>query len=279
MKTTCKYIIMALACGLVMASCQKALEKAEVEAGFAPKGPVPSVTAPTLVEIAAIQKKVTVSAEYANYSMDMDSLELGFLVSTDSTFATSKAVLLETLPENGKVTVDIPVLTGAKNYIKATASTISGSCISEALVVDVPVVPWYQILSDTYTAKFESYPGNPYEHTIEVALSEDLTAMTFTNFDAWAASQDVPTVVTGSVDLEKGEVSVPLVDGFFDIGLSQFGIVGCPMVWNEEAEDLDFAESYKIVFSSDASKMMVQSFGVYAGGFAELYYDQVYEAF
>ena len=89
----------------------------------------------------------------------------------------------------------------------------------------------------------------------------------------------MPTVVAGSVDLEAGEVNVPLVGGFFDIGLSQFDIVECPMVWNKEVEDLDFADSYKIIFSPDASKMTVQSFGVYAGGFAELYYDQVYEAF
>lgn len=138
MKKSTFFIISAFV--LALASCAKAPEKATVEAGFAPKGEIPSVNTPELVELFPVEKRATIKATFSNFSENTDSLELGFLVSTDRTFSSSKAVLLTGLPD-GEATFDIPVTVGTTNWVVATASSIHGSTVSEVLEIVVPEVP------------------------------------------------------------------------------------------------------------------------------------------
>lgn len=280
MKNTFKYII-AFALGLAAVSCSKTLEKAEVEAGFAPKSDIPTVTTPVVEDIVPVDKKVVVSVTFSGYSEATDSLELGFLVSTDPTFASSKAVILDpaTIPADGKVTVDLPVTISTKNYIKATASSVSGSNFSETVEVDVPSVPWYQAMAASYTGNAYSYWDETScswpSHTISVEADAENSTVTFSNFDALAIANGLPSVVTGSYDDATRTVSFALAEDFtFDIGLlAAAGIIAVPMT-----AEFDNAASYSIVFSEDYTKMTVQPYGLYAGSWYEIYYQTIYVA-
>lgn len=280
MKNTFKYII-AFALGLAAVSCSKTLEKAEVEAGFAPKSDIPTVTTPVVEDVVPVDKKVVVSVTFSGYSEATDSLELGFLVSTDPTFASSKAVILDpaTIPADGKVTVDLPVTISTKNYIKATASSVSGSNFSETVEVDVPSVPWYQAMAASYTGNAYSYWDETScswpSHTISVEADAENSTVTFSNFDALAIANGFPSVVTGSYDDATRTVSFALAEDFtFDIGLAAAGIIAVPMT-----AEFDTAPSYSIVFSEDYTKMTVQPYGLYAAGsWYEIYYQTIYVA-
>ena len=280
MKNTFKYII-AFALGLAAVSCSKTLEKAEVEAGFAPKSDIPTVTTPVVEDIVPVDKKVVVSVTFSGYSEATDSLELGFLVSTDPTFASSKAVILDpaTIPADGKVTVDLPVTISTKNYIKATASSVSGSNFSETVEVDVPSVPWYQAMAASYTGNAYSYWDETScswpSHTISVEADAENSTVTFSNFDALAIANGLPSVVTGSYDDATRTVSFALAEDFtFDVGLAAAGIMAVPMT-----AEFDNAASYSIVFSEDYTKMTVQPYGLYAAaGWYEIYYQTIYVA-
>ena len=279
MKNTFKYII-AFALGLAAVSCNKTLDKAEVEAGFAPKSEIPTVTTPVVEDVVAVEKKVVVSVTFAGFSEETDSLELGFLVTTDPTFSKTKAVLLDpaTVGADGKVTVDLPVTIATKNYIRATASSVSGTNFSETVEVDVPDIPWYQAMAASYSGDAYSYwdeggcsyPG----HTISVAADADAKTVTFTNFDALAIGNDIPSVITGAYDEATRTVSIEITaDGVFDVGLAAAGIMAVPMDNN-----FDPVGSFSIAFSSDYTTMVVQPYGCYGGGWYEIYYQTEYTA-
>lgn len=279
MKNTFKYII-AFAMGLAAVSCNKALEKDEVEAGFAPKSEIPTVTTPVVEDVVAVEKKVVVSVTFAGFSEETDSLELGFLVTTDPTFSKTKAVLVDpaTVGADGKVTVDLPVTIATKNYIRATASSVSGTNFSETVEVDVPDIPWYQAMAASYSGDAYSYwdetscsyPG----HTISVAADGDAKTVTFTNFDALAVGNGIPSVITGAYDEATRTVSIEVTDGMFDVGLSVAGIIAIPM-----NTDFDAIDTFSIVFSADYTKMVVQPYGCNsAQGWYEIYYQTEYTA-
>ncbi len=272
---------MAFALGLAAVSCAKTLEKAEVEAGFAPKGEIPTVTTPVVQDIVAVDKKVVVSVTFSGYTAETDSLELGFLVTTDPTFMESKAVFVDPakIPAGGTVTVDIPVTIATKNYIKATAASVSGANFSETVEVDVPEIPWYQAMATSYKGDAFSYwdetecswPG----HTIIVEADGENSTMTFSNFDALALKNGIPSVITGPYDEATRTVTFELAEDFtFDVGLSVAGIVSVPMT-----ADFDYADSFSIVFSKDFTQMTVQPYGLNGGGsWYEIYYQTTYVA-
>ncbi len=273
---------MAFALGLAVVSCNKALEKAEVEKGFAPKGEIPTVTTPVVEEIVPVDKKVVVSVTFSGYSETTDSLELGFLVSTDPTFATSKAVIVDpaTIPADGKVTAELPVTIATKNYVRATASSISGSNFSETVEVDVPSIPWHQAMAASYTGDAYSYwdEGDDCswpDHTIGVETDAENSTVTFTNFDALAVANKFPCVVTGSYDDATRTVTFELTeDSTFDVGLAAVGVSAYPM-----NADFDLVGTYSIVFSADYTKMTVQPYGLYDGAsWYEIYFQTTYVA-
>ena len=196
-------------------------------------------------------------------------------------FATSRSVVLETIPETGTVTTKVPVYLGKVNYIKATASSVSGSNFSKTLEVDVPTLPWYYMLASEYTSNVTTYFGYSYKnHTVTVELSEDTNSITFKNLDvSLAMYYEVGHQLTGIVDKENRVVSFTLVDGLVDIGLAAAGVYIHPMLWSAADEDLVPADSFKILFSEDASEMTVQSYGLIMGdNYDDLYFNQKYSA-
>lgn len=280
MKNTFKYIL-AFTMGLAALSCNKTLEKADVEAGFADKTPVPTVSEVTVDEIVPVDKSATVTVTFSGFTAETPGLELGFLVSLDPTFKSSKAVLLtlEDLDENGKATVALPVTIASKNYVKATASSVSGSNFSPVVELDVPSIPWYQAIASSYTGDAYSYwdetdcsyPG----HTINVTADGENNTITFSHFDPAGTGLGLPCVLTGAYDEATRTVTIALAEDYtFDSGLAVAGYLAVPMT-----PDFDYADTYSVVFSPDYTKMTVQPYGLYTGsGWAEIYYQTTYVA-
>lgn len=280
MKNTFKYII-AFTIGLVALSCTKTLNKAEVEAGFAAKTPAPTVSEITVGEIVAIEKSATVTVTFTGVSADLPGLELGFIVSLDPTFKSSKAVSVspEELDENGTVTKTIPVTIASKNYVKATASSQSESNFSAVVELDVPSIPWYQAIASSYTGDAYSYwdetdcsyPG----HTINVTADGENNTITFSHFDPAGTGLGLPCVLTGAYDEATRTVTIALAEDYtFDSGLAVAGYFAVPMT-----PDFDSADTYSVVFSPDYTKMTVQPYGLNDGSdWAEIYYQTTYEA-
>ena len=142
----------------------------------------------------------------------------------------------------------------------------------------MPSIPWHQAMASSYTGDAYSYWDETEcswpNHTIGVETDAENSTITFTNFDALAASKNFPSQVTGVYDDETRTVTFELAeDSTFDVGLGAAGIVAVPMT-----PDFDYAESYSVVFSADYTKMTVQPYGLYAGGWYEIYYQTTYVA-
>ena len=279
MKKTLKYIV-AFAMGLAALSCNKTLDKAEVEAGFDAKTPVPTVSEITVGEIVPVDKSATVTVTFGGFTAETPGLELGFLVSLDPTFKSSKAILVapEDLDANGTVTVTLPVTIASMNYVKATASSVSGTNFSAVAELDVPSIPWYQAMAESYTGNAWSYWDDTEcawaGHTIELTADGENNTVTLTNFDAKTVSYNFPSVVTGTYDDATRTVTFALAEDFtFDVGLAAAGIAAVPMT-----PDFDYADSYSVVFSADYTQMTVQPYGLYGGGWYEIYYQTTYVA-
>ena len=72
---------------LLFASCTKAPELDEVEAGFAERGALPEVSIdPSSVVVDEYAQTLTVNVSFKGVSADMDSLELGLLSAEDAGF-------------------------------------------------------------------------------------------------------------------------------------------------------------------------------------------------
>lgn len=284
MKNTFKYIA-AAAAALLALSCQKeAMDKMEVEAGFAPKGPVPTVSIDAAnYKIVEEEGYAEVRVTYAGITESMDSLELGVLVSLQDNFLSATPVVVEETAD-GTYTVKVPVRPAQVNYVKATVATISGSAYSETLALDVPTVPWNKMIAATYSGDAYSYwdegtcsyPG----HTIGVKAEETAEGniITFTNFSPLAVANKFPSVVTAVFDTETRVATIQLDEySTFDTGLSPAGIYAVPMEPVED--DYEPADYMTIVFSEDYSQMGVQCFGEQgAEGWYEITLPTVYKA-
>ena len=270
MKNIFKYFAAAVVVVLA-ASCQGTLDKPEVEASFAAKGSVPAVALNMEnYKINQDEGYAEVTVTYTGVSAELDSLELGILVSLTDNFLTSTFVPVEKT-EDGTYTVQVPVRVANKNYVKATAATISGSAYSEVLELDVPDVVWYKKMSKTYTGDAYSYwdEGScSYEgHSISVVAVEnpDGTAtVTFTNFDPFAVANGFESVVTADFDINTRVANIALDEnGAFDAGLSVLGPFVC--VPFDNPSDMNTVDYMTVTFSEDYSEMTVQTFGTLSG--------------
>ncbi|MDE6871671.1 MAG: hypothetical protein K2J62_06065 [Bacteroidales bacterium] len=173
MKKISTYILVLVAFGIAAISCQKAPSKAEVEAGFSPAGPVPSVgigNAPD--KISALDGYVTVTAEVSGITDQMEGLSLCFLSSTNVEFSNARPV--EVAAANGTVTADVPVSAGRKNYVTVSISCADGVSYSDVMEIDVPDVPFWAKVSGTYTGTVVSLAyGDEYVSVITVILDEN----------------------------------------------------------------------------------------------------------
>lgn len=222
---TARYFALAILT-LLAVSCQKAMEKSEVEAGFAAKGALPEVTIDlTNYTIDETKATATVTATFANVP-EADVVELGFLVSSSEDMSAATALVLEETTD-GTYTVNLKVKTGMLNYVVATAATLDGSVYSEVLALDVPAVLWYKSVTDTYKADLHSYfeeDGCRYlGFEMGVELDVQNKTVTLTNLDAWAAKQGVPTTLTGTIDLDTRVVTFDCSTEFVDHGIAAYG--------------------------------------------------------
>ena len=282
MKHTFIFLATALAV-LFTASCQKALDKADVEAGFAAKGPVPTVSIDlNNYKIVEDEGYAEVNVTYSGVVAEMDSLELVVLVSLDTNFLSSTTVVLDENAD-GTYKVQVPVRPAKVNYVKAAVANISGTAYSETLELDVPEVPWYKMMAKTYSGDAYSYwdegTCSYAGHTIGVdgAENEDGTAtVTFTDFCPFAVGNGFPSVIVTSFDVETRVATVPVDEyGMFDAGLAAAGIYYIPF---DNATDQNTVDYMTVTFSADYSKMDVQMFGAYADGWYEIVLPTTYSA-
>lgn len=267
MKNIFKYLTAAVFVTLT-ASCQKALDKPEVEAGFATKEAVPTVSLDLKsYKIVEEEGYAEVNVTYSGVSTELDSLELGLLVSLTDNFLDASFVPVS-VTADGTYTVQVPVRPAQKIYVKAAAATISGSAYSETLMLDVPDVVWYKKMAKTYSGDAYSYWDDgscSYEgHTIGVTgvENEDGTAtVTFTDFDPFAVLYvGLPSVITADFDLKTRVASIALGEDLtFDAGVSVVGPFVC-IPLDEELNEVDYMQ---VTFSEDFSEMTVQAYGTY----------------
>ena len=272
-------IILMMLSAAVFASCNKALEKDVVEAGFAPAQPVPTVSNLVVTSVNELEKSAVLTATFDGITAGMDSLEIGFMSSTDKTFQTSTAVLID--PANGTYSATVSVKPGMKNYFVAMAATLGGSAYSEVVEYDVPSVPWYRIVSDKYVANLESYFGDVYAHVIGVNLDADNKTLTLNNLDAWAADQGVPTSFTGTVDLDTRVASFDCSAGFVDHGIAAYGfyLVAIDPVALSQGS-LSVITEFEVTFSEDGSLMNMPLWATVTGDgqIADIYLPATYTA-
>lgn len=285
---TIKYLAIAASALLLAASCQKAFEKSEVEAGFAPKGEVPAATINTSdFKIVEEQSYAEVTASFTGITSDMELLEIGFLVSTDPEFTSSTSYLIEN-PADGSFTQQVKVKIGTMNYVRAFAATASGASYSEVLALDVPTVEWYKVLAGKYTADVYSYWDEgecSFEgHVLEIDFDLEAKKMTINNIDPWATPQGVPTSLTGDVDLEARTVTFTADGGYFDTGLVRYGFITYAL----DAEALNNGDllpvpSMVFKFSEDGQQMSSPLYCTYSiqdgnSGVVDIYLPQIYTA-
>ena len=280
MKAIFKYLPLAIM-ALASVACNKVLEKDEVEAGFTAKEGVPSVTIDPNVVVDEYAGTVTVTATFSGVSADMDSLEIGFLSSTDPSMTlttdSGRAVLIEN-PADGTYTCDVTVTPGVTNYIMAMAATTGGAAYSEKLTVEVPDIPWYYKVGTRYAGTVESYVQDAsYEHVVELEFSEDFSTLTVIDIDPMLKAQlgsQYPqgqyNVATGEVDLQTRTVTFsPDASGFVNISTGVYFLY--PVA---EATDEGFYsdDKYVITFSEDGSSIDFPMFGLIdSGGLYDVY--------
>lgn len=269
---------------LASVACNKVLEKDEVEAGFTAKEGVPSVTIDPNVVVDEYAGTVTVTATFSGVSADMDSLEIGFLSSTDPSMTlttdSGRAVLIEN-PADGTYTCDVTVTPGVTNYIMAMAATTGGAAYSEKLTVEVPDIPWYYKVGTRYagTVTTDQYGSSKsYEHVVELEFSEDFSTLTVIDMDPWAVNNvnynpGQNNVGVGQVDLENRTVTFyPDESGYVNIYLSPVAFLFPVSDITEEGFYSD--DKYVITFNEDGSVIDFPLYAVFspsAGGLVEIY--------
>ncbi len=288
---------MIAAASVALLACNKeAPSKAEVEKGFTPfKASTPTVSIDldnyTFDNVKGI---ASVTLTVSGVSADCDSLSVGFLTTTDSTMKTTKFFPVEGVTADGSFTIDtVSVITGKRNYIVASASTLAGTQLSEVLVIDVPDIEWYKKLPITgegtksYYAHLVAYWGDEYDSTIKVSYDPTTHMVTFSDFDPYLLSNKFSVFVVGEANIADVEnptvtIEVDAEEGAFEIqdpgtGLVAFyQLLGLPMT-----DDFKDASTYTITFNKEMTKMTVQAWGLYSiknDGWFEKYPTTVYDA-
>lgn len=160
---------------LLLASCsQLAPSKADVEAGFSPLTPLPTLTIAGAPVCDALNGTVTVPVTVDGLSANAGVLEVGILSSTDPSFKSSKFKAVEN-PTSGTVNMVGAVTANTTYYIKAVASSpTGGTAYSDVITVDVPDIPLYAKAPGTYTGPVVSDAyGDDYTSTIYIVSDDE----------------------------------------------------------------------------------------------------------
>lgn len=274
---------------LAAASCQQlAPEKAEVEAGFAVINtanlPTPSITA---TKVSGDNRSIDVTLSFTGGDLDDESVVTGLLYGVDPTFQT--ATYVEVV--NGTVT--LKTTPGCVNYYKAVVSNGSQSSYSEVVVVDVPDIPWYYKISDTYFGtRVSDYDGEEYEHVLTLIIEDieqDVPTVLVANIDAFFAKNGYTyelglkydmllNTVVGTIDKKARTINIPTNEGDFDSGM--YEATGDYLSYAMTATDTP--DVVVLTFSEDASQLdfpyYVGSYTTQQGGNFEITLPSVYQA-
>ena len=283
MKINRIYIMMAIFSAAVLVSCERAQEKDELEAGFSSPGAMPAVELGNGVEINEFSRKAVVELTLSGFDGMMRRPEAGVMTSTDRDFYQSEFTAVK--PVDGVVKAEVPVVPGTTNWIMAVASTMDGSSYSRKIAVEVPDVPWYYKIADSYTGTYVS-GGTGYEyvgHQVYVSVSSDFKYVALYNFDPYVAmktpgyTSDSKTVnyALGELDIENHEIKFTSTGNFFSLNSSTYMFAG---ISSFDGSSIKLSSSFKISISEDASQLTIPWYGLFnynANYFEELYKGEV----
>lgn len=255
----------------MFASCNKALEKDVVEAGFAPAQAVPTVSNLTVTSVNEVEKIAVLTATFGGITADMDSLEIGFMSSTDKTFQNATAKLVD--PANGTFSATVNVMPGATNYFIAMAATLGGASYTEVVEYDVPDIPMYAKLAESYAGTFYSYyeQGVPVAHAVNFAVSEDHSTVTIYNWDPFLysalgpATEPTANFLTGTLDQENYTIKFTADQPPFFM----FSAADAALVTFDASGENPLTE-FEVQISKDCTQIIFPEYGCYStqqGGF------------
>lgn len=262
-------------------SCQKAEEKADVEAGFDALGRVPKVGLASEINVYQYDKQVSATVLVSGIDPDMKSLEVGLLSSLDEYFSDPKAVYAKR-NRNGSYTLRVPVTPGKTNWIMAMAACGSGTAYSAKVSVDVPDVPWQYKIADQYVGTMAndtikqgkaSYP----DHTMVLKYNSKTKKLTVGNVCAYSLSEGLDytkdnsvNYIVGDVDIEEMIVSFPVTQNGVDAHLAT-GMSLMPFILKDKDVYADKEFIWK--FNEDVSELSYPMFGVVSGSNIKQSYD------
>lgn len=160
---------------LAFASCSKdAPSKSEVEAGFDSfDGVLPTVTiAASATEVDPVAGYASVELTFSGLTAEaLDSLSVGLLAATDSTFA--NATFTATEPVDGSVVLKGKVTPNSTCYLRGVVASLQGTVFSDVVKVEVPDIPFYQKIVGQWGATVVSgYDDTEYENVIHIVADE-----------------------------------------------------------------------------------------------------------
>ena len=264
MKRKITYTI-ALA-SLLLVSCNKALEKSEIEDGFAPLGDLPTVSIDaSAIEVDQYAQTVTLDVTFSGVASGMENLELGLLSATDPGFVESNVTLVDT-PADGTYRLTVQVSAGNTNYIKAMAACTNGGAVySDRITVDVPDIPWYYKIADEYIGTYgpdentASNGATPYEnHVVTVEVAEDFSTLTLYDIDPYLENETNGYVsrqmnyVTGTIDLEARTVTFTVSGQGVDPHLSPYLL---SPISGYSSDGYSLAKEFVLQFNEDATEL------------------------
>lgn len=285
MKRTVIYLTLSVAAVMLSAtavcSCQKAPEKAEVEAGFSPAGKVPKVGIAETVDIYQYEKRVSATVLVSGITSEMNNVEVGLLSSLDEYFSDPKAVYAKR-DRNGSYTLRVPVTPGKTNWIMATAACDGGAVYSSKVSVDVPDVPWQYKIADNYVGTMTNDTlkvgtASFADHTVVLKYNSKNNKLTIGNVCAYSLSQGLDytkdsnvNYIVGDVDIDAMTVSFPVTSSGIDAHVES-GMVIMPF---ELVDDSIYsAKEFVWKFNEDASKISYPMFGLVSGTQIKQSYD------
>ncbi len=262
-------------------SCQKAEEKADVEAGFDALGRVPKVGLASEINVYQYDKQVSATVLVSGIDPDMKNLEVGLLSSQDEYFSDPKAVYAKR-NRNGSYTLRVPVTPGKTNWIMAMAACGSGAAYSAKVSVDVPDVPWQYKIADQYVGTMAndtikqgkaSYP----DHTMVLKYNSKTKKLTIGNVCAYSLAEGLDytknnsvNYIVGDVDIDERTVSFPVTQNGVEAHLAT-GMSLMPFILKDKSVYSDKEFIWK--FNEDVSELSYPMFGVVLGTSIKQSYD------
>lgn len=155
MKTFTKYIFASFLALAAVACNKAALEKEQVEAGFASKGTPATITIDKNIVSDGASATVSVTVSGLKGSA-LDSLSFGVLASLTEDFANTTFAQVDA-KEDGTYTVKVPVTSLTTTYFKAAVSSIHNTFYSETVSAEIPDAPLRKKIAGKWKMKAISY--------------------------------------------------------------------------------------------------------------------------